>query len=311
MNPATLNDQTVTIGPMGGGLFLSYDENDRRLWIAPDSLYPPDTDLTLAISAGATDLAGNGLEPFSVGFSTGSFECAFLEDRFEPNDQLSAPLQVQPDSLVVGLSTCMEDVDHFRVTLQEPAKVTATTFVTYAENESWGIHWLRENGDWYATLGTRANTGAVKSFQFTFLPGSYLLKVFGNSEEPLVLYDLLLETGEPCTDDGYEDNDFQDEAASVSPGTLAGLQGCYLDHDWFSFPVSAGQTITLSVDPGDHTGTRRLAIYEPGGTWAVETDRESLTSITLLATADGTASIYALYWAEVVPYDMTIDVGTD
>ena len=95
----------------------------------------------------------------------------------------------------------------------------------------------------------------------------------------------------------------------LSAVQLTDVRGCWLDADWFSFPVSAGQTITLTVDPGDYTGTRRLRIYEPGGTQSGSTGQEEFTSVSVTATASGTARVYAMFWAGIGPYELTISVN--
>jgi hypothetical protein len=308
MDSASFTQETVTVSPMSGELHLRYDDGERTLWVAPDSLYPPDADLTLSLSEGATDSGGKGLEPFSMDFSTGSAECAFLGDRFEPNDDVGSPTTLPVDTVVPALSTCLEDEDFFRVTLTEGAKLTARTTITYGDSTSWGIHWLREDGERYATLGTRAISGREARYSYSFLPGSYLVKIYGHDEEPMVLYDLLVESSAPCPDDEHEDNDFRDQAASVSPGTVEDLVGCHVDADWFTFPVAAGETITVTMDLGAYEGIRRLIVYEPGNGRAIESGSGTSPTLTLSATEDGPAFITTRLWEDEIPYRLIIDV---
>ena len=308
VNPATVNASTVTVTPMTGSLYLDYDEATRTLWLAPDSLFPASETITVSVSSGVTDMAGNGLVPFSASFSTGAMECANLGDRFEPNSLISTATEVALDEPVAGLSTCGEDIDYFRFTLTETKKVTARTYTTYAdERATWNINWAREDGDYYSTKSTWSETGEEESFAHTFQPGTYWVEIFDSHEEDLVLFDLSLETGPPCADDVYEDNDFRDQAVEVQPGTM-NLVGCYVDADWFSMPMVTGQTITVSMDPGDFTGSRQLHVREPGGSGDWESGREGPAVISLTATQDGLARFYTMVWSDEIPYQLTIEV---
>jgi hypothetical protein len=309
MDPATLSEQTVTISPMGGRLLMRYDESARQLWIAPDSIFPPATSLALSITDGARGTSGTALEPYLASFTTGPLECAYLKDRFEPNDEASTAVDVPLDSLVVGLSTCGEDRDYFRVTLTEAASLTAWTHMTYADDLGWRIGWYREDGEHYATSEALVGSAMDAAYAHSFLPGSYLVRVMGVGDEPLALYDLRLETGAPCTDDPYEDNDFPDEAAAVEAGTLVGIVGCHRDADWFAVPVTAGQAITLAIDPGEYLGTRHLEIREPGGGKVDVTGGSTLGWLALKAKADGIALVQAEFWQDIGAYDLSIGVA--
>lgn len=305
MDPATLNATTVTVGPGGVDLHLEYDEQTRQLWVAPLGTLPADAQLTLSVSQGAKNEEGAALEPYSLPFSTGPMTCSNLDDRFEPNDAVGDPTDLPLDVPVVALSTCGDDEDFYRVTLTERAKVFARTSVRIAEEDSWGVHWLREDGGIYATLGARANAGSDNLFGRTFEPGSYVVRVFGHDEEELVAYDFMFETREACGDDAYEDNDFLDESVGVDAGVLEGLRGCYLDADWFSVPVEAGQTVRLTIDPGTYASTTRLQIALPGGGGGQVTNA---TVLEHTAAQDGVANVMAMFWGDGVTYDLTIEV---
>ena len=93
-------------------------------------------------------------------------------------------------------------------------------------------------------------------------------------------------------------------------GTVADLVGCFGDQDFFSFPVTAGQTITFTVDAGPVTAPRTLKIREPGGNTEGENLSGGVTTTTLTATADGTAKVGVRFLEEpAVPYEITIGVG--
>jgi hypothetical protein len=310
MDEATLNAQTVTLDSGEVALELYPSPSGETLVVRPDSLLPAARVLTLAL-AGATDLTGNAIEPFTATVTTGPLDCAHLADRFEPNETAAAAAEVMLDTLYTGLSTCQDDEDVFHFTVPDTLMVTARTHIIYANDDDWQIYWERQDGiTSAATMGTSANTGETPSFHYTFLPGTYGVKLYGYHAEERILYDLELETSPPCRDDIYEDNDFDDEAAAITPGTYAGLTGCYLDSDWYSFFVLAGETITITVDTGDYTGTRRLIIREPGGEQIHATSELSapVSTLSLTATGDGQARVMCMVWQDGVVYNMMVEV---
>ena len=310
MDQATLNAQTVTLDSGGVALEFYPSLSGETLVVRPDSLLPAEQALILAL-AGATDLAGNAIEPFTATVTTGPLDCAHLADRFEPNDEAAAATEVMLDTLYTGLSTCQDDEDVFHFTVPDTLKVTARTHIVYAADDSWQIYWERQDGvTSAATMGTGASTGETPSFHYTFLPGTYGVRIYGYHVEERVLYDLELETSPPCHDDVFEDNDFDDEAVQIVPGTYAGLAGCYLDSDWYTFFVLAGETITITVDTRDYTSTRRLTIREPGGEQVSGTSELStpVSTLSLTATADGQARVMCMVWQDGVLYDMMITV---
>jgi hypothetical protein len=80
----------------------------------------------------------------------------------------------------------------------------------------------------------------------------------------MVVYDLTLETLDPCQDDAYEDNDFIDQAVPISPGTVRDLIGCDSDSDYFSLDLAVGQTLTATAtETTTRRDTRMLEIYGP------------------------------------------------
>ena len=137
---------------------------------------------------------------------------------------------------------------------------------------SWQIYWANANGDYYTTLGTSFETGdSSASFQYSFLPGTYYVAVWKYYvDHHYVVYDLRLETSEPCPDDAYEDNDFRYDATPMIPGQYDSLRACYLDADYFAVEVESGQTLTVTMaQVTGYTGLRRLIIYGAGSTGSV------------------------------------------
>ena len=309
MDPATLGGLVVADGAQDLLFVADYDAASRTLTALPVGCWTPDASLTLGL-ADATDLAGNVLAPFTAGFDTGDDACANLADRFEPDDDTASAADVAID-LYPALSTCGDDEDFYRITLTDTLKVSARTTIASAGNVTWNIHWVREDMAQYATRSTSIVDGETVDFPFTFYPGTYYLQLYGPVAGDPVLYDLTFATADPCRDDVYEDNDFQDEAAAVEPGLHEGLTACYLDADWYAFPVTDGQTIHFGVEHGGPTGTRlrRLRILEPGGLDVVQVFTvEPDAAVSLTATADGEAQVMVMFWDDAIEYSMTIGV---
>jgi hypothetical protein len=310
MDPATFDGLTVADDEQELGFYADYDAASCTLTVLPVSRWTPDTGLTLGL-AGATDLAGNELAPFTAGYGTGGFTCENLTDRLEPDDDTAIARDVAVDVRYPALSTCAQDEDVFRLTLLDTVKVIAETSITFAENSSWNILWVREDMGQYATFNSTTGTGEIEEFPFTFYPGTYYLQLYGPESGAPVLYDLRLVTADPCRDDLYEDNDFPDAAAAVAPGLHEDLTACVLDADWYVLPVTSGRTIRLSVDCGAFTGSRlrRLCIQEPGGAEVEQTfHEESVVSVSLVADADGEALVMVMFWDDSIEYAMTVDI---
>ncbi len=310
MDTTTLNPQTIALNPGIVPMRYCPSASGETLTLLPYSTLSANAALTLTL-AGATDLAGNALEPDTLGFVTGPFDCAHLADRFEPNDESATATGVSLDTLYTLLSTCQGDVDIYRFTVEDTLKVTARTNFQRAADDAWLFSWLRADGRIYeATLAVSAHTGKPESFYYTFTPGTYYLQLLGYHAEELILYDLRLETSAPCRDDAFEENDFEDEAAPVQAGIHGGLTACLLDPDWYSVFALAGETVTFTVDTREYIGTRRLIIREPGGQQiAADTELDTPQStIALTATADGWVHLMCMVWADGVDYDMLIAI---
>jgi hypothetical protein len=308
MDPTSLNSQTIRIGPGTVPLQIQVAPSGLAVVVQPDSMLPADQTIALTLD-GPADLAGNELPPFTLHAATGPMDCAHLSDRFEPNESAGTATTVDTDTVYYGLATCQNDVDLFSVTITDTLKLIAETFVDYADNDAWQIYWQRADGQDYATLGTTANPGQIASFDHTFLPGTYYLKIYGYYEEERILYDLRLRTDIPCRDDPYEDNDFMEEAKPLSAGLHEGLLGCYLDEDWFSIPIRAGQNLVLTTDTHEYQSIRRSIIMTPdGGGYQSTLSGVSTFTINWITEADGDARVMSMVWGDGVVYDMTIAI---
>lgn len=311
IDPSTLSASSAYVagrGPLG---HLSYDPDERRLSIVPDTLYAQSVWHEFVLTDSITDLAGNPLTPDTTSFQTGTLDCAHLTDRLEPNDTFTQAAHVEIGETYRTLSVCGSDRDIYSFTVTDTAEVSVRTYLKAAAPScDWSIHLLRGEGDYYITIGFGTGQGATCTNDYTFLPGTYYAEIYGGSPSPYVLYDLEIQTDEPCRDDDYEDNDFLDEAAAISPGHHEGLQGCEVDQDVYSFHADAGQTITVTASQLPHSQWphNRITIYGPGPSQITEEDSDAMThSLSAVASASGTHYAALRFWSSI-SYTLDLDV---
>ncbi|MCK4512267.1 Ig-like domain-containing protein, partial [bacterium] len=252
MDAATINDTTFLVAGRSPHGIVEYDASSRTATVVPDTLYNAGIWHSARVTTGATDTAGNPAVPETLTFQTGTLDREHVVDWMEPNESTAGATPVSVDVLYHTLSGCDTDDDYFRFTLTETKKITVKTPIIYApivdRSPGWNTYFLQEDGDEYATRGTSAHTGETPSFFHTFLPGTYYVRIYnsyGLEESGFILYDVEFETGIPCQDDVYEDNDFGDEAAALAIGQHDELRGCYVDADHFTFEMAAGDTLAV------------------------------------------------------------------
>jgi len=266
MDPATIVFPNIYVAGRAPVGHVEYDAASRTVSFTPDTLYSAEASHILVITADVADDDGNVLTgPDTTEFETGPFDCDHLDDYFEPNGSTTAATSIDLDRAYHTLATCGDDEDFYSFTLAEPARVTARTAITRADSIAWQLHFMRSDEMAYATHGATARTGEIPDLQFSFNPGTYYLKLFSCDDEDIVLHDLILETSAPCPDDAYEDNDFRDEAAPVALGTIENLRGCYLDADWYSFDLTAGDSldVTITADGYEGNQTKSFHLLDP------------------------------------------------
>jgi hypothetical protein len=315
MDPATINDTTFLVTGRSPHGIVEYDVSSRTASITPDTLYNAEIWHSARVTAGATDAAGNPAVPETLSFQTGTLDREHVVDWMEPNENVAGATPVSVDVLYHTLSGCDTDDDYFKFTLTESKKITVKTPIIYApivdRNPGWNIYFLREDYGLYATMGTSASTGSTPSYFFTFLPGTYYVDIFnsdGLEESGFILYDLELETGTPCQDDAYEDNDFEDEAAALAVGQHDGLRGCHVDVDYFTFEMAAGDSLSVTVDasfPPDAWETVRINLSPPDGSdsdYYQGTDNPNTLVVT--STTAGSATLKVRFWVDDVEYSL-------
>ena len=268
MDPATIVFPNIHVAGRAPVGHVEYDAASRTGSFIPDTLYSAEASHVLVITANVADADGNALSgPDTTEFETGPFDCDHLDDYFEPNGSTTAATPIVLDHTHHTLATCGDDEDFYSFTLAEPTRITARTAISHADSIAWQLQFMRRDEETYATHGTTARTGETADLQFSFNPGTYYLKLFSSDDEDMVLHDLTLETSAPCPDDAYEDNDFRDEATPVALGTTESLRGCYLDADWYSFDLAAGDSldVTITADAYEGNQTKSFHLIDPDG----------------------------------------------
>jgi len=259
-----------------------------------------------------TFAAGQRL-PGTEGVPSVVLDCSQKVDVLESNNTIASAADVQLDTLYSDLSSCGSDEDYFRFTLNAPAKVTARTSIRSVEGDpQWGISFVRGDGEWYTFVGTSAAPGADRTLEYSFLAGTYVARILSQDGGASIGYDLILETSPPCPDDANEDNDFPDQPTVIAAGLHSNLRACQTDFDYYSLPVSTGQTVTvtLDADPFEGSQTRRLQLFVPDAGSAIETVETNPVSASLTATGNGDAWIGVLFFEDGIEYDLNVEVGS-
>ena len=312
MDASTISDTTIFVAGRAVVSHVEYDEATRTASLIPDTLYAAETPHIFVVSDAVTDESGNALPaPDITSFETGPFGCDYLMDYFEPNNDVGEGALIELDRLYRTLTVCGENSDYYLFTVEEPATVTVTTTLRHCAEggEGWAMYFMRTNGDYYATSGVGVSPGGTATFGFSFLPGTYALWLFGYDDPIYVLYDLELVTSEPCPDDEYEDNDFREDAQPIAPGLTTDLGGCYLDSDYYTFDVEAGQVVTVTTTQHPHEGSMYsgMRIYDPSGQTSVGTSQTLVNSLDRTIEETGSCTVWVQFWADV-RYDLDIAI---
>jgi len=295
---------------------VEYSVSEKMATVLLDSMFKPETLYEVRVVSYVADTDGNNLAAdHTFSFTTGPFDCAHIQDRFEPNDDLANATPIELDTPYTFLSSCgsEERRDFFRFTVESEAKITVKNYVTYSDSNegSFLVEFLRQDGTEYISAGIHHDVPGTMEWRRSFLPGTYIVTTGKyHDDQYTVAYNFLLETSEPCQEDEFEDNDLFDEAAPMTPGTYTDLRGCAVDLDYYSIELTAGQRITVTfTQTNTPTNLRRLSIFDVEERELVR--RQESTDITigiLDITATGTYYIGFFFWADDTTYDLDIEV---
>ena len=251
--------------------------------------------------------------------TTGAATCA--ADAFEPNDSDLAAAPITSGSHA-GLTACDTDIDDWyalplvagdELTVDlffvddegdidlevfDPAGNSMGSGASMDDNESVGPVLAAITGDHVVHVQLYADAGSVP----------------GNSYDMDLAVVPFVAT---CAGDGFEPNDTDAAAVTITPGSHAGLTACPDDGwDWYAVPLVTGETIDVQLTFAHAEGDIDLEVFDPagtslGGSWT-STDDE--TAGTFTAAVDGDHLIAVELYADTgsVPgnsYDMDVNVG--
>jgi hypothetical protein len=296
---------------------VDYSGSEKMATVLVDSMLKPGTLYEVRVVSYVMDTDGNKLAAdYEFSFTTGPFDCAHLQDRFEPNDDITTATPVELDTHYPRLSTCggQERRDLFRFTVTDTVKVTAMNHVSHSDSNkaNFLVEFLRSDGAELTAAGMLGNVPGNMDWWRTFLPGTYYLSTGKyHDDQYIVAYDLVLETSEPCQDDEFEDNDLFDEAAPMTPGSYPGLRGCKVDEDYYSLELTGGQTLTVTyAQTSTPEKLRRLTIYDEGERELLRRQESTSPTVgTLTIPSTGTYYIGFFFWNDDITYDLDIEVS--
>ena len=239
---------------------------------------------------------------------------ACADDTWEDNDsQVSAPT-ITP-GVFTPLQSCAGDDDWFGVWVEDGGILDAN--VLFDDDE--GNIDLRIVDPGGTTVASSLSTTSDESVSYSAVTtGLHAVRVTLTAEDGLVpgnAYDLEVEVTAPCIDDGYEDNDSQLTAVTLSTGATNGLGSCPSDDDYYQVPLVVGDELNVDLVFDHAEGNIDLEVMDPSynlvaAAYSV-TDGESVGPI--VASADGDHLIRVFLTADQGAllgnaYDIVVDV---
>ena len=202
-------------------------------------------------------------------------------------------------------------MDYFLVNLPDTTRIDFRLLVRCAPSQWASLTLMRDDTDepFFTRGWPTLETGEEHVVTFSFLPGAYRYRFSHGIGEGIVLYDVEFETGEPCRDDAYEDNDWYTGAVPIDEGIYPDMRGCPGDGDYFLIEVEAGNLLTLTVTTVTDPVERWMAIFDPAGAELMAYDGEDNPStIEVVAPESGGHTIHVRFWSGPTEYEMAVDI---
>ena len=292
------------------------DSHSVTLWFA--EMLDTGTEYEVRVAGAVRDRAGNRMEDdhtFSYTTVAGPLTCTGLYDHFELDNHIADATGVDLGRWYWLVPSCggLERYDFYEFTLIDGARVTLRMNFVFADTAEmdWRLHFYRADGGSYSSSGASLTFPEEMILSHSFLPGTYYTRINKTDEDDhLGVYSFTIETSDPCQDDEYEDNDFEDEASPVTAGLLEGLHGCYEDADYYSIDIEAGKSLRVTMTEVTTVAggvDRKLSLSGPGVAIGV-TDQTEPRIETIPAAQAGTYYIEARWWADGVIYNLNVEV---
>jgi hypothetical protein len=295
-----------------------YDYDSHSVTLSFSEMLETGTEYDVRVSGAVRDRSGNQMESdytFSYTTMPGPLACTSLYDPFEADDHIGIATEIDIGRWYWLVPSCGGGgrFDYYEFTLADAARATVRMKVVFADTAEmdWRINLYREDGGSYSALAASLTFPGETMLSHSFLPGTYYARIGKTDDDDhLGIYSFIFETSDPCPDDEYEDNDFEDEATPVTAGLLEGLRGCYEDADYYSMELEAGQTLRVTMTEVTNVAggaDRKLSLFGPG-VWAGITNQIEPRAEMVKALEDGTHYIEARWWTDGVVYDLNVEV---
>jgi hypothetical protein len=295
-----------------------YEDETHSVTLWFSEMLEAGTEYRVRVASSVRDRAGNpmtGDHTFSYTTVPGPLTCNSLYDLYESDDHIESSTKIDLGKWYWLVPSCggLERYDFYEFTLIDAARVTLRMNFVFADTADmgWRINFYRRDGGSYSSFRESLTLPAEMMLSHSFLPGTYYARICkADDDEHVGVYSFTVETSNPCHDDEYEDNDFEDEAVPITAGLLEGLRGCDEDADYYSIEIEEGETLRVTMTEVTSVAggvDRKLSLFGPGvGTGPTNRTEPRIEMITALET--GTHYIEAMWWADGVVYDLNVEV---
>lgn len=188
------------------------------------------------------------------------------DDGFEENDAAAAAAPITAQSFD-NLTVCPGDPDYFKVRVEAGERLSV--MATFAQaNGDLDLTVLSPDGGTVLGRGLTNTDNEVVVTEPVMVSGDYVIVVAGVDPSVGNSYGLAVsKMGEPmgsdCADDQSEPNDARDQAATIAPGLIEGLQTCPGDEDWYAIGLNAGDDIRVEIDFTHADGDLDMVLFQP------------------------------------------------
>lgn len=205
-------------------------------------------------------------------------------DPYEPNDEWQNSAALEPGTYQRPQLTA-GDSDWYTVDVSAGRSLSASiAFDDSTGNLELGV-WYRTDSGWQELTSTTSTDGESVTTDRLPTDSTVYIGVTGDSDDTAAPYTLSVATErEPRPADPFEPNDDWDTAAAVDPGTYQQPRLTAGESDWYKVDVSAGTSLSASIEFDDSTGNLELgAWYETDSGWneytsTTASDGESVTT---------------------------------
>jgi hypothetical protein len=248
------------------------------------------------------------------------------DDTLEGNDSIATATQIDRaaaltglDNAYVGLRTCDNNEDFFKVTLLEGDEIRWEVKHTVA-NGDLDAEILKADGTVVATSATTTNDELISYTVPAGEAGVYALRVYPKfpSRTTYRLLTYLNNNGptDPLCPDAFENNDDRANARALAAGGYTNLSVCgtQRDDDWYKVPLLAGDVLTVTMTHDSAVGNIQLALFDELNTTASPTSQitttDNIKTLSFTTPRDQTVSLRLLTAASVALSAYSLNISS-